>query len=632
MKISVIVPIKNGEPFLKECIEGLLAQKIDHELEVVVIDSGSTDRSLEIVGSYPVRLIRIAPYEFNHGDTRNLGAAETDGDLIVFFVQDAVPADDQWLARLTGNLLNDETVAGAFSRIIPRPDCGPLVERGVRGDLNFGSERIEATYETPFVPETWDPHTRRIRSNFNDVASVLRRSVWEEIPYQRTPFGEDISWADSAMRAGHKIVFDPTSVVIHSHEYQPLSIYPRTHIDGWFNQAYFKRTIIEKPFHVLIMTKRQFKEDRVFLRDKGLTGFRKWKETVSSLVYHFFEFAGFYMGGNRKGELPKHWPVREKSFELFLAISRHAAADDREIRDALEMAGHFDELGFKVRFLRERAADEDGGPAGEATFDRFPVLDVRAGNETPSRPYQDLDNVLDKLVVPQGPAVVHCLDFSPFTAGVLDFCRKRRIPCLVSLNDFWFRCPRADLVRSDNTYCAAKKPPRMGCALCRAQQAEFIFPALWIDKIMGKAVAFLGMGGMNGTRSGVSGRAPEEGLETARMLDPLTRTERLVNLLRGAQFVIVPNAFFLARCRELGLNGMRIVSMGGKEPPTRLDRLASVLAETRDRDGFDAGAWDRLEPDRAARMLTVKYRQALCRAAYEREAENHRKATDQHVE
>ena len=37
--------------------------------------------------------------------------------------------------------------AGAFSRIIPRPDCGPLVERGVKGDLNFGTERIEMTYD-----------------------------------------------------------------------------------------------------------------------------------------------------------------------------------------------------------------------------------------------------------------------------------------------------------------------------------------------------------------------------------------------------------------------------------------------------------------------------------------------------
>ena len=239
----------------------------------------------------------IHPGDFNHGDTRNLGAALTDGEVIVFTVQDAYPQDEHWLARLTDNLFKDEQTAGAYSRIIPRPECGPLVEKGVKGDLNFRDERIEMTYESPDAPERWDRHTHRVRANYNDVSSAMKRSVWERLPYPRTPFGEDSAWADSALRAGCKIVFDPTSVMVHSHEYNPASVYPRTHIDGWYNQAFFQRLCIEKLSHVFIMTWRHFKEDRAFLKTKALSPLRKAKESVTSLAFHFMEFLGFYLGG-----------------------------------------------------------------------------------------------------------------------------------------------------------------------------------------------------------------------------------------------------------------------------------------------------------------------------------------------
>jgi len=94
----------------------------------------------------------------------------------VFLVQDAEPVGRRWLANLVRNL-DDERVAGAFSRILPRPHAGPLVKHGCEGDLCFRDLRVEERLDPPSTAAGLDPHTLRVRCNFNDVCSVLRRSA-----------------------------------------------------------------------------------------------------------------------------------------------------------------------------------------------------------------------------------------------------------------------------------------------------------------------------------------------------------------------------------------------------------------------------------------------------------------------
>lgn len=529
MKFSVVIPVKNGRDTIEECLDGLFAQKIDAELEVLAVDSGSTDGTLDLLRRYPVRVVRILPGDFSHGDTRNLGAAETDGDLIVLFVQDAVPVGDRWLSRLTRNLVDDEAVAGAFSRVIPRPGCGPLVERGVKGDLNFGTERIETCYEGP--PEEWDRHTHRLKANFNDVASCLRRSAWERVPYQRTPFGEDIVWADSALRAGYKIVFDPESEVIHSHEYQPSSIYPRTHIDAWFNRAYFDRYCVEKLPHVFIQTWRHFRDDRAFLRTKELAAARRFKESAVSLAYHFMEFLGFYMGGRKAGHVPRMGPVEARPLTILMASSERTRADARAWRNVEEQAAGLAERGHEVVMLRGMRDLED-----------------------------------------RKPDVVHCQDFQPTTERVAERSAQMGLPLVVTINDYWFRCPRGDLVRPDGSFCSLRRPPGSACRLCTERAHEFIFPASLIDRIM-------------------TGQ----------------RLKRARDVLEGAQFVLVPDAFTRIKLAEAGIVGYDVVHLSPMRTPGFLDGLKRAL-------GPDLpSAEDEPDPGRIARQLEVKYRQAVGR-------------------
>ncbi|MBL8768124.1 MAG: glycosyltransferase, partial [Planctomycetes bacterium] len=98
MKVSIVIPTWNGEDTIAECLRGVFEQDVGFETEVLVIDSSSTDRTREIVSRFPVRLHVIDQREFDHGDTRNLGALMTTGDFIVFLVQDAYPERRDWLS------------------------------------------------------------------------------------------------------------------------------------------------------------------------------------------------------------------------------------------------------------------------------------------------------------------------------------------------------------------------------------------------------------------------------------------------------------------------------------------------------------------------------------------------------
>jgi len=86
--ISVVIPVKDGERYLEELLDALAREGVEQTL---VIDSGSRDRSREIVRAAGVELLEIDPAEFGHGRTRNLGAERTRGELICFLTQDATP-------------------------------------------------------------------------------------------------------------------------------------------------------------------------------------------------------------------------------------------------------------------------------------------------------------------------------------------------------------------------------------------------------------------------------------------------------------------------------------------------------------------------------------------------------------
>jgi rhamnosyltransferase len=210
----------------------LSAQSGTFEREVLVIDSGSTDGTAELAARHGATVHRIARDEFGHGETRNLGVSLAGGEYVAFVVQDAVPLDDRWLAAMVETLEHDGLVAGVYGRQVPRPGSSPLTRALVNGWPTAGLERREQRVEDPALYRALPPAERRSLATFDNVSSCIRRSVWEEIPFERAGFGEDVRWARSVLEKGHKIVYEPRSAVYHSHERGALYDLRRHYVEG----------------------------------------------------------------------------------------------------------------------------------------------------------------------------------------------------------------------------------------------------------------------------------------------------------------------------------------------------------------------------------------------------------------
>jgi rhamnosyltransferase len=183
-----------------------------------VVDSGSTDGTVELARRYGASVHRIRQAEFDHGETRNLGISLSGGQYVALIVQDAVPLDGQWLAPMVENLDRDELTAGVYGRQVPRPESGPLTRALVNGWATADVERREQFAGGAGLYHTLSPAERRSLATFDNVSSCVRRSVWEEMPFDRTNFGEDLRWGKKVVEAGYKLVYEPRSTVFHSHE------------------------------------------------------------------------------------------------------------------------------------------------------------------------------------------------------------------------------------------------------------------------------------------------------------------------------------------------------------------------------------------------------------------------------
>ena len=140
MDVSICIPTKNGGEGFRQVLEAIFHQKTRLRYEVICVDSGSTDGTLDIIRSYPeIRLKQIAPEAFGHGRTRNLAASLGTGEFIVFLTQDAIPGWEGWLEEMIRAIRTDERIALCFGIHYPYPDCNPLDRRDIEGHFrNFG--------------------------------------------------------------------------------------------------------------------------------------------------------------------------------------------------------------------------------------------------------------------------------------------------------------------------------------------------------------------------------------------------------------------------------------------------------------------------------------------------------------
>lgn len=219
---SVVVPTKNGGDRFKAVLGKLLSQETPWPYEILIIDSGSRDGTVELVQAHPeVRLIRINPPDFGHGKTRNQAIGETRSPYVALLTQDAEPVDARWLRNIVTAVDADDKIAGAFGRHLAYPDASAFTKRDLEAHFaNFRDNIHVVNRYTDIERYENDEGWRQFLHFFSDNNSCLRRSVWEKIPYPEVEFAEDQIWAETSIKAGYSKAYADDAVVYHSHEYE----------------------------------------------------------------------------------------------------------------------------------------------------------------------------------------------------------------------------------------------------------------------------------------------------------------------------------------------------------------------------------------------------------------------------
>jgi rhamnosyltransferase len=231
MRVSVVIPTRNAGPHLAPLLERLRGQKPRPPDEIIVVDSGSTDGTCKLAADAGARVVAwTKPYD--HGLARDAGIAAATGDIILLTVQDALPAADDWLARMTGHFA-DASVAGVTSRQIPPPD-GPLeLQIKARLDTQADAEPVRISLAAHPGYAQYTPAQRLEIYRFDNVCAAVRRTVWAQIPFGACRYGEDLLWAKRALEAGHTLVRDPAAPVFHAHRRGFCYEFRRALLDAW---------------------------------------------------------------------------------------------------------------------------------------------------------------------------------------------------------------------------------------------------------------------------------------------------------------------------------------------------------------------------------------------------------------
>ena len=289
----MVIPTLSAGVLFRQVLDAVKAQEFDGPVELVIVDSMSDDGTAELAQKYADIFFQVKREEFNHGETRNLAISKSTGELVALLVQDATPSDKSWLKKLAGNF-SDSKVAGAYSRQVPRPDCNPLIKMRLSG---WGAGKEGKRIQELKISKDISPQQIIEAYSFDNVSSMIRRSVWEQIHFRPRKFAEDILWAKEVLEAGWKIVYDPGSTVIHSHNKSLWYEFRRVYLDhqNWWQVGQFR--VFNRLREVFGATLAGVPSAVNGLRQMGLSGIDFLYWTLYSPFYVGSQNLAQFMGG-----------------------------------------------------------------------------------------------------------------------------------------------------------------------------------------------------------------------------------------------------------------------------------------------------------------------------------------------
>ena len=205
---GLVIRTLNEASLLGRTLNSLESQT-ECNFEVIIVDSGSTDATLEIAKNYGrAKIIEIPLNDFNYGKALNVGieALPSNVEFVAMLSAHAVPCHNDWLEQILLPMRFDRSVFGVFGRQIPLPEhlSNPIVR----------AQAIDV-YPKFYGPTSYYTATNPFFSNAN---SAIRYRAWQKLKFDETlPYGEDQHWAKNILTTKSLIAYQASAVVCHSH-------------------------------------------------------------------------------------------------------------------------------------------------------------------------------------------------------------------------------------------------------------------------------------------------------------------------------------------------------------------------------------------------------------------------------
>jgi rhamnosyltransferase len=272
MNCSLIIRAYNEEAYIGHLLEGISHQTVS-DVEVILVDSGSTDATASIAARYGAKVVHVSPEEFTFGRSLNLGLAAATRELVVIASAHVHPVYPDWLERILEPFSNPAVV---------------LTYGNQRGDerSKFSENQIFARW---YPDQSVVPQSHPFCNNAN---AAIRRSIWENHPYDETLTGlEDLAWAKWAQNEKHMIAYIAEAEVIHVHNETPRGVLNRYRREAMA----FKQIYPEAHFNLYDFIRNVTSSIGFDLLHAARTH-RLWRNVPSIFWFRWNQFRGTYLG------------------------------------------------------------------------------------------------------------------------------------------------------------------------------------------------------------------------------------------------------------------------------------------------------------------------------------------------
>ncbi len=226
MRTALIIPTRNAGPYLDQLLPALTRQTLQPD-EFLVVDSQSTDNTVERLRAAGARVEVIAAKTFNHGGTRRWASQQVNADILIYLTQDAIPHDTLTFARIKEELLSSADIGMAYGRQLPHPQAGLLATHA----RHFNYPAQSRTKRLSDAAELG------IKTCFSsDSFAAYRHSALLAVGgFPQDVIGsEDAYVAARLLLSGYAVRYAASACVEHSHDYHLLEEFRRYFDIGTF--------------------------------------------------------------------------------------------------------------------------------------------------------------------------------------------------------------------------------------------------------------------------------------------------------------------------------------------------------------------------------------------------------------